>query len=56
MCCALQKEQDTLDGKLEQRRKQFHVLVTSIHQLQQLLDDDAGAEEASPTDTPMEES
>jgi len=42
----LQKTQDELDDKLEMRRKQFHVLVTSIHQLQRLLDEDQAAEDA----------
>ena len=37
---ALQNTQGDLEAKLEMRRKQFHVLVTSIHQLQRLLDDD----------------
>jgi len=44
-----------LERKLEQRRRQFHLLVTSIHQLQALLDEDE--EEENPvgeTETPME--
>ena len=35
------------------RRKQFHVLVTSIHQLQRLLDDDQTEEGG---DSPMDAS
>jgi len=44
-----------LERKLEQRRRQFHLLVTSIHQLQALLDEDE--EEENPvgeSETPME--
>jgi len=44
---ALEKEHSVLkntkaqlERKLEQRRRQFHLLVTSIHQLQTLLDED----------------
>ena len=35
---ALQKTEEALDEKLELRKKQFHVLVHTIHQLQSLLD------------------
>ena len=30
----LKQEEEELDAKLQQRKKQFHVLVNSIHQLQ----------------------
>jgi THO complex subunit 7 len=30
----LKEEEEELDAKLQQRKKQFHVLVNSIHQLQ----------------------
>jgi len=33
----LKQEEEELDAKLQQRKKQFHVLVNSIHQLQDLL-------------------
>jgi len=45
-----------LERKLEQRRRQFHLLVTSIHQLQALLDEDEEEEDpvADEAATPME--
>merc|ERR1711962_1243863 len=58
---ALEKEHSVLkntkaqlERKLEQRRRQFHLLVTSIHQLQALLDEDDEEEsiEEEPTSTP----
>jgi len=36
----LKNTKTQLERKLEQRRRQFHLLVTSIHQLQALLDED----------------
>jgi len=40
---------EKLDQKLEQRKRNFHLLVTSIHQLQSLLDkdDDSDLDEAT---------
>lgn len=34
----MKEMEDALDEKLEMRKKQFHVLVHSIHELQRLLD------------------
>ena len=34
----LKDEEEMLEDKLQQRKKQFHVLVNSIHRLQDLLD------------------
>lgn len=34
----LKQEEEELDAKLQQRKKQFHVLVNSIHQLQDMLE------------------
>merc|ERR1719495_3066518 len=34
----LKRQEEELDAKLQQRKKQFHVLVNSIHQLQEMLD------------------
>lgn len=34
-----QETREQLERKLDMRRKQFHVLVASIHQLQAMLDD-----------------
>jgi len=34
----LKQEEEELDAKLQQRKKQFHVLVNSIHHLQDMLD------------------
>ncbi|XP_037071736.1 THO complex subunit 7 homolog [Pollicipes pollicipes] len=55
---SMQACQDGLDAKLEMRRKQFHVLVTSIHQLQQMLDEEQPEEGAdcSAADSPMDAS
>lgn len=36
-----------LHEKLELRRKQFHVLLTAIHELQQILEEDEGKDEAA---------
>merc|ERR1712083_503442 len=36
----LKTAEDALEAKLESRKKQFHVLVQSIHNLQALLDED----------------
>lgn len=36
----LEEVREQLERKLDMRRKQFHVLVASIHQLQSMLDDD----------------
>ncbi|KAJ6668228.1 hypothetical protein lerEdw1_015605 [Lerista edwardsae] len=46
---------ENVEDKLELRRKQFHVLLSTIHELQQTLENDeklSDAEESS--DTPME--
>lgn len=57
---ALEKEQSVLKStkaqlgrKLEQRRRQFHLMVTSIHQLQALLDEDDNDEDEV-VDEPIE--
>ena len=34
----LKQEEEEMDAKLQQRKKQFHVLVNSIHQLQVSID------------------
>lgn len=36
---SLEETREQLERKLDMRRKQFHVLVASIHQLQAMLDD-----------------
>ena len=36
----LEREEQILDAKLETRKKQFYVLVHSIQQLQEMLDED----------------
>merc|ERR1719471_2607209 len=41
----LKEEEEELDAKLQQRKKQFHVLVNSIHQLQALLDQEEQEEQ-----------
>ncbi|XP_047002058.1 THO complex subunit 7 homolog [Schistocerca americana] len=38
---SLKETEEQLERKLDMRRKQFHVLVASIHQLQAMLDEDA---------------
>ena len=46
----LETEEQILDAKLETRKKQFYVLVHSIQQLQEMLDeddDDVGGGEVS---------
>eukprot|EP00095_Tigriopus_kingsejongensis_P005162 maker-scaffold237_size242172-snap-gene-0.14 protein:Tk05162 transcript:maker-scaffold237_size242172-snap-gene-0.14-mRNA-1 annotation:"tho complex subunit 7 homolog" len=43
----LKQVEDALDEKLEMRKKQFHVLVHSIHELQRLLDADRDEDFAS---------
>ncbi|XP_043223170.1 THO complex subunit 7 homolog [Amphibalanus amphitrite] len=48
---SLQSTQGELDDKLEMRRKQFHVLISSIHQLQQLLDEEPSEEAAETAGT-----
>jgi len=52
----LKNTKTQLERKLEQRRRQFHLLVTSIHQLQALLDEDEEEEEEATEETltPME--
>ena len=42
----LKDEEEMLEDKLQQRKKQFHVLVNSIHRLQDLLDQEEEATEA----------
>ncbi|XP_014232618.1 THO complex subunit 7 homolog [Trichogramma pretiosum] len=37
---SLQNQLNHLEEKLEKRRKQFHVLISSIHSIQKMLDDD----------------
>jgi len=49
----LKNTKTQLERKLEQRRRQFHLLVTSIHQLQALLDEDE-EEENTADETLME--
>lgn len=39
MLLTFQETREQLERKLDMRRKQFHVLVASIHQLQAMLDD-----------------
>jgi len=34
-----QEKSEQLEHKLEMRRKQFHVLISSIHSLQEMLDE-----------------
>merc|ERR1712002_81876 len=46
----LKNTKTQLERKLEQRRRQFHLLVTSIHQLQALLDEDDDADDDTPND------
>lgn len=41
---SLQKTKEDLDQKLEKRRKQFQVLLTSAYELQQVLDEDNDSE------------
>ena len=41
----LTQTRDELIGKLELRKRQFHLLVHSIHELQQLLDEEQNEEE-----------
>jgi THO complex subunit 7 len=35
----MQEKSEQLEHKLEMRRKQFHVLISSIHSLQEMLDE-----------------
>lgn len=35
----MQEKSEQLEHKLEMRRKQFHVLISSIHSLQGMLDE-----------------
>lgn len=42
----LKDEEEMLEDKLQQRKKQFHVLVNSVHRLQDLLDQEEEATEA----------
>ena len=58
---SLQNTQSKLDDRLEMRRKQFHVLVSSIHQLHQFLDeksseDSSAADYALAAASPMDAS
>ncbi|XP_023328717.1 THO complex subunit 7 homolog [Eurytemora carolleeae] len=39
----LRMREKQLEEKLEQRRKQFHVLISNIHQLQSLIEEEDGA-------------
>ncbi|KAH0630276.1 hypothetical protein JD844_013126 [Phrynosoma platyrhinos] len=46
---------ENVEDKLELRRKQFHVLLSTIHELQQTLENDEKLSEAEESsDTPME--
>ncbi|XP_076294877.1 THO complex subunit 7 isoform X1 [Lasioglossum baleicum] len=55
----LKEKSEQLEHKLEMRRKQFHVLISSIHSLQGMLDEcdeeimDVSLENYEDTDTPM---
>ena len=42
----LKEEEEMLEDKLQQRKKQFHVLVNSIHKLQELLEQEEEVTEA----------
>ncbi|XP_070558274.1 THO complex subunit 7 homolog [Ptychodera flava] len=46
---SLTDQKEALENKLEMRRKQFHVLITSIHELQRILDEDEKEELDSST-------
>lgn len=41
---SLEDKKQTLEQKLDIRRKQFHVLISSIHELQRILEDDEANE------------
>lgn len=43
----LHKAQQALDSRLEQRRRQFHVLLSSVYELQQLLKDEENVDSES---------
>ncbi|KAL7986212.1 hypothetical protein Chor_011378 [Crotalus horridus] len=46
---------ESVEDKLELRRKQFHVLLSTIHELQQTLENDEKLSEAEESsDAPME--
>ena len=42
----LKEEEEMLEDKLQSRKKQFHVLVQSIHRLQELIDQEEEATDA----------
>ena len=42
----LKEEEEMLEDKLQSRKKQFHVLVQSIHRLQDLIDQEEEATDA----------
>ena len=42
----LKEEEELLEDKLQSRKKQFHVLVQSIHRLQELIDQEEEATDA----------
>ena len=44
---SLASVEENLDAKLEMRKKQFHVMIHSIQELQRLLDEDNGNGSAS---------
>ncbi|XP_053593218.1 THO complex subunit 7 homolog isoform X3 [Microplitis demolitor] len=56
----LKEKSEQLEHKLEMRRKQFHVLISSIHSLQEMLDEsdeeimDVSLENYEDTDVPMQ--
>lgn len=55
----VQEKSEQLEHKLEMRRKQFHVLISSIHSLQGMLDEcdeeimDVSLENYEDADTPV---
>lgn len=45
---SLQQAQEALDSRLEHRRRQFHVLLSSVHQLGTILKEEETAESENP--------
>ncbi|XP_054751402.2 THO complex subunit 7 homolog isoform X1 [Lytechinus pictus] len=45
----LNSTKESLDQKLEDRKKQFHVLISAIHELQRILDTDDGSQKLNTT-------
>ncbi|XP_030828939.1 THO complex subunit 7 homolog [Strongylocentrotus purpuratus] len=53
----LNSTKESLEQKLEDRKKQFHVLISAIHELQRILDTDDGPQKLNTTsDSMMSES